>query len=313
MNSKNSFEFFVINIFPILIIVLEIVGSTFGLLVLKNKKLKKIGPLHMYRYLFIVGIVNSPKIFQFYLHNFNIHFETISLLACRLTIYFWSITFPLSSMILVYISIERFILIKYPNKRQILNKKINQYIYMMSLVGFNLIINIWVPFDYELINNQNSTDFKCSTRNKRGYYLIVLNSNIIPYSLMITFTLLLIYSIFKSRSRVVSNYTNRQNTTFKRDIKFAFNSLILNIIFILFNLPISFTLFYSYPDLFFLYLNLFSFSINFYILFIFNSLFREQFLKFFTKAQNNNDNNVIRAVGFNSILILNPNVNETNV
>ncbi len=298
-----------------LIILLEIVGSSFGLLVLKKKKLKKIGPLHMYRYLFIVGIFNLPKIVQFYLHNFNIHFETTSVLACRLTSYYWYVTFPLSSMILVYISIERFILIKYPNKRQILNKKINQHIYMMSLVGFNLIINIWVPFDYELINKENSTDLKCATENKRGYYLIVLNSNIIPFSLMITFNLLLIYSIFKSRSRVVSNYTNRQNTTFKRDIRFAFTSSILNIIFILFNLPISFTLHFSYPDLFifFLYLHLLSFSINFYLLFIFNSLFREQFLKFFTKAQNNNDNNIIRAVGFNSILILNPKVNETNV
>jgi hypothetical protein len=317
MNFKNFFDFFVINIFPIILIVMEIVGCIFGLLVLKKKKLKKIGPLHMYRCLFIVGIVNSPKVWQYYLHNFNIQFETSSVLACRLTSYYWYVTFPLSPMILVYISIERFFLIKYPDKRHILNKKINQYIYMLILVGFNLIINIWIPFDYDLVSIKNSTNLKCATQNKRGHFLIVLNSNIIPYTLIIIFTILLIYSLFKSRSRVVSNYTNRPNTTFKRDIKFAFTSISLNAIFFLCNLPITFTLYYPYPDLFlfFLYLHLLSFSINFYLLFIFNSLFRKQFLSFFIKTENSNNNTniVAKFIRINSILILNPNVNETNL
>lgn len=297
MNFKIFFDFFVINIFPILLILMEIVGSIFGLLVLKKKKLKKIGPLHMYRYLFIVGIVNSPKVLQYYLHNFNIQFETSSVLACRLVSYYWYVTFPLSPMILVYISIERFFLIKYPDKKHILNKKINQYIYMTILVGFNLLINIWIPFDYDLITKKNSTNLKCATQNKRGHFLIVLNSNIIPYSLIIVFTILLIYSVFKSRSRVVSNYTDRQKTTFKRDVKFAFTSISLNVIFFLCNLPLTFTLYYSYPGLFlfFLYLHLLSFSINFYLLFIFNSLFRDEFLSFFSKCKNKN---VVRSRKF---------------
>jgi hypothetical protein len=312
MNSQNFFRFFVINIFPILMIVLETIGGIFGLLVLKKKKLKKIGPIEMYKYLFIVGIINLPKIIQFYLHNFGIDFENTSVMACRLTSYFWYTTDPLSPMILVYISIERFISIKYPNKRVILNKKINQYIYMIILIGFNLIINIWVPFDYDLISMKNST--KCVSPNKRVYYFVFLNTHIIPYSLMITFTVLLIYSTFKSRRRVIANYTNRQNRTFKRDIKFAFSSLSLNFIFILFNLPVSFRSYFN-PDLFlfFLYLHLFSFSINFYLLFIFNSLFRKQFLSLFiTKYQNNNNNNIL-TLRYNSNLVQNPNVKETNV
>jgi hypothetical protein len=289
MILETDFQFFVKNVFPILIIVLGTVDNILGLLVLNRKKLKKIGPVEMYKYLFIVGMANYPKILQCYLHNFGIYFENTSVMACRLTSYFWYTTDPLSPMILVYISIERFILIKYPNKRVILNKKINQYIYMIILIGFNLIINIWVVFDYDLINIQNLT--KCASENKRSRYLLILNSHLIPYSLMITFTLLLIYSTFKSRRRVIANYTNRQNRTFKRDIKFALSSLSLNFIFILFNLPVSFRS-YFYPDLFlfFLYLHLFSFSINFYLLFIFNSLFRKQFLSFFiTKYQNNNN------------------------
>ena len=312
MILETDFQFFVKNVFPILIIVLGTVDNIFGLLVLNRKKLKKIGPVEMYKYLFVVGMANYPKILQCYLHNFGIYFENTSVMVCRLTSYFWYTTDPLSPMILVYISIERFILIKYPNKRVILNKKINQYIYMIILIGFNIIINIRVSFDYDLISMKNST--KCVSPNKRVYYFVFLNTHIIPYSLMITFTLLLIYSTFKSRRRVIANYTNRQNRTFKRDIKFAFSSLSLNFIFILFNLPVSFRSYFN-PDLFlfFLYLHLFSFSINFYLLFIFNSLFRKQFLSFFIKTENSNTNIVAKFIRINSILILNPNVNETNL
>jgi hypothetical protein len=42
-------------------IVLEIIRSIFGLLVLNRKKLKKNGPVEMYKYLFIVG---NSKFFQ---------------------------------------------------------------------------------------------------------------------------------------------------------------------------------------------------------------------------------------------------------
>ena len=79
-----------------------------------------------------------------------------------------------------------------------------------------------------------------------------------------------------------------QNETFKRDVKFALTSLSIDVIFILLN---SYHILY----LMFLYLYLFSFSINFYLLFIFNSLFRDEFLSFFSKCKNKN---VIRSRKF---------------
>ena len=302
-------ELFANKILPVLIIILVIVGNLLGLIVLKKPNVNKIGPIHMYKYLLIFGIINSYMILIFYLHSFGIYFDTMSLFTCRLTVFFGYITGPISLMMLVYISIERYISIKYPSKKKILNNILNQHIYMIVLVVFNLLINSWVPFEYDLLDKRNSTNkfirnhnsndnFECTRKSNNVIYQAILNTKIIPYSLMITFTILLIISIFKSRSRVISNYSNRQNETFQRDIKFAFTSLSLNVIFILFNLPaIIISIFSNFPILFkiSLYLYFFSFSIHFYLLFIFNSLFRNEFLSYFSKCKNKN---VVRSRRF---------------
>ena len=330
----NKFEYLLAKIFPVLIIILSLVGNILGLIVFIKKKLKleKIGPIIIYKYLFAYGLINSFMIIRLYLYGFGIYLETNSKLTCQLMVYYWYVTASILPMILVYISIERFISIKYPNKQSILNNKLNQHCFIIVLIVYNLIINSWIPFNCDhfidktnstllkYILNYNSNDnFECLRANKNIIYLTTLNTKIIPYSLMITFTILLIVSIFMSRNRVISNYTSIQNETFKKDVKFAFSSLSLNIIFILFNLPASVVLISGnkYPFLFliFLYLNLFSFSIYFYLLLIFNSLFRSEFFLFYSKIldynNNNSNNNYIRS--FNLNLIIDPNVKETNV
>jgi len=334
---ESKFKYFVYYIFPVLIIILSLVGNLLGLIVFIKKKSKlenKIGPIIIYKYLFAYGLINSYLIILLYLHGFEIYLETISKLTCQLTVYYWYATASISPMILSYISIERFISIKYPNKRLILNNTWNQHCFIIVLIVYNLIISSWIPFDYDLIEksinltNKNiknyspNNKFECLRENNNGIYLAIVNIIIIPYSLIITFTILLIISIFMSRSRVISNYTNIQNEIFKKDIKFSFNSLSINIIFIFMNLTvlIIFPFSSSFPVLyfFFVYLHLFSFSIDFYLLFIFNSLFRTEFLSFFSTSSNsnNNNNNVslrIRNFDLNLILNLDININETNV
>jgi hypothetical protein len=126
--DESIFKYFVYNIFPVVIITLSLVGNILGLIVfIKNKiKLKnKIGPIIIYKYLFAYGLINSYMIILLYLHGFEIYLETIFKLTCQLTVYYWYATASISPMILVYISIERFISIKYPNKRLILNNKLN--------------------------------------------------------------------------------------------------------------------------------------------------------------------------------------------
>ena len=58
-----------------------------------------------------------------------------------------------------------------------------------------------------------------------------------------------------------------------------------------------FSIFSNFPILFKISLNLyyFSFSIHFYLLFIFNSIFRNEFLSYFSKCKNKN---VVRSRRF---------------
>lgn len=328
MNFENKFKYFVYNIFPVLIIGLSFFGDIFGLIIfIKSKKLNKIGPIHIYKYLFVFSLINTYFMIVLYLYGFGIYLETLSKLSCQLNIYISFVTPSIQPMILVYISAERFISIRYPSKKLILNKNFYQHVYIILLTVFNLFINSWIPFNHDLIDKRNSTNkfilnfnpndnLECSRENNSELYFAILNTKIIPYLLMIVFTILLIFTVFKSRRKVNKNYSIRQNETFKKDVKFAFSSISLNIIFFLFNLPAAMIWISNiYPNLFlmFIYLYMFSFSIQFYLLLIFNSLFRNEFLSFFRKSPKNNSSDVVSVRTFDFNLILDFNVNETYV
>jgi len=106
---------------------------------------------------------------------------------------------------------------------------------------------------------------------------------LLPSSLMIIFSILLIRSIFKSKSRVMILYTRREIEIFQNDVNLSIMSFVCNCIFIGLNLPFAIVLYFfnDYSSYLFLFtLNLFylSYSLNFYLFLIFNSTFRNKFL-----------------------------------
>ncbi len=302
----DNLKYFLNNIFPLVIIITGLVGNTFGLIVMRKKRLKMIGPAEMYKYLFVIGLINTLQPFKLYLNSFGINLATLSDLSCRLFVFYTFTISPIAPMILAYISIERYISIKYMHKRFILRNKANQLIYFIGLICINLILSSWAPFQFNLIDKRNSTttklklitnisfnnNFECIIINKSKWAIIwAFIGKFLPNLLMFVFTLLLISTIFNSRRRVITNYTFKQNETFRRDAKFAFSSLILNIIFILLNLPSTIMYFAGgggskYPNLFLFLVNInnLGYSIDFFLIFIANSLFRKQFLFIFCKC-----------------------------
>lgn len=69
--------------------------------------------------------------------------------------------------------------------------------------------------------------------------LDLINNVLLPSLLMFFFSILLISSIFKSRRRVNLNNSERENDRLRKDIKFSISSLLMNLLFILLNLPIE--------------------------------------------------------------------------
>jgi len=204
----------------------------------------------------------------------------------------------LSPWSLVYISVEKYISIAFPSKRYIFKRKNTQIIFIIVLILFNIIYHINVPFSYDIIVVDNNT--YCGFVNDEWQSVIsfmdLANCALIPFLLMLFFSILLIRAIFKSRRRIHLNNSAREKKRLKKDIKFAISSLLMNLLFVILHLPFSsviFLTFYDNYDLFniFYYIYYISYGINFYIIFFTNSLFRTEFFSILFRKTNKQENN----------------------
>ena len=100
-----------------------------------------------------------------------------------------------------------------------------------------------------------------------------------------SFSILLGIEVIRSRSRILGNFKKEENNYYFENISLAVSSIFLNIIYILLVTPLS--VFHFLPNydqiygfVFSYYLLYVTFSINFYIILVSNSLFRKQFILF---------------------------------
>ena len=290
----TSSEYFIFYIMALLILALGLIGNLTALGVLHKGKFTKIGPLLIYKLLFISDTLYIIQILQpYFQYAFNLNLQTLSRLACKIFNYLNYQGDALSPFMLIYISLEKYISIAYPAKRRVLTKIRNQIIYVLSILIYCSAYNILMPFCVDLfetdLNETNTTsyascDFISYEQQLVSTYVDIANRELIPCILMITFSSMLIAAIFKSRLRVANSITDQQRL--KRDVRLAVNSFFMNFLFILLNSPLSFVLFY--PNVFLvisylvaLYVFYSSYGINFYLIFLFNSLFRKQFYNIF--------------------------------
>lgn len=291
MLHKNLLEEFLNYILSPLILVFGLFGNLLGLtLLIERKKLATLGTRRMYIYLFIMDTIYLFNILiNFLQHGFNYQVTSYTHITCKLNIYFAYSLANISPMILVYISIERLIEIRYPVKRFVLQKSRNQLIYLFCIISFNVIY--YTPFAFEITRKKPIDDPNASETcmfNNISYdswlsYMDMVNRVLIPFILMTISSILLVYSIFRSRSRVFKNYTTMENRVFKKDLKLAMTSLLLNFFYIVLSLPVSIIELLDYSHIAHeLGMSLFyaTYSVNFYVVLVSNILFREEFLLF---------------------------------
>jgi hypothetical protein len=113
------------------------------------------------------------------------------------------------------------------------------------------------------------------------YWIDLINSTLLPFSIMFFFSISLIVFVHRSRSR---SRTNNSSSTSNRDNKFAITVVSLNIMFFLLNFPITLSHLPFIPSD--IYLSDIShvfyyayYSLGFYIQLIVNSDFRQEFLR----------------------------------
>jgi len=232
---------------------------------------------------------------------FNIDITLFSSLFCKAYFYINFAFASISPFFNVYISIERYISIAYSAKKDFLRKKKIQLSFIIVLVLFNLILYVPIGINFELfiIENYTVCSFVDFFWQETYGYIDLSNRVILPFVLMIIFSLLIIHTIFTSRSRMRSN--THDNRTFRKDVKFSLTSVTLNVSYIIFSLPVSILLLQPNYRLnpfviFFIIIHYIAYSANFYLLILVNSLFREGFYSIFICSRNRRNTNIAVAV-----------------
>ena len=96
------------------LLIFGLLGNLVGIILLRRKKLLKLATNQIYLSLFIMdSIYLISQVFQDTADSLGLDLRIISDLSCKIYS-FWNFAFgPVSSFLLIYISIERFIAIKY--------------------------------------------------------------------------------------------------------------------------------------------------------------------------------------------------------
>jgi hypothetical protein len=137
--TENMYEDFVYFIMPFMIIFLGLIGNLLGLLTARKiEKLEsKIGPINIYRYIFITDSIIILLYLNFVMDRNGL--LTVSIYSCKLPVYLTYTLCSLSSFLLIYILIESYLSIKYPVESNLLRNNKPQFIYFVIIFIINLI------------------------------------------------------------------------------------------------------------------------------------------------------------------------------
>jgi hypothetical protein len=290
------------NNFYLVIFSLGTLGNLISIIIFSRKKFKNTIFSTYYRLITIYDILTLLSIIiDIYPDfKFNTNLQRVSDFFCRFTDHYNYSMPTISVWTLSVISVDRFFSIFLPFKLKLRKTKSFQLTVCILIVIYNLIF--YFPLFYsnlEMVNSNNesnssSNQFECIIFNPNGLidWMDFFNASLIPFVVMTISNGFILMKIFH-RSRKRSKMIGSDSKTNTRDIKYALTSIAMNVLFFIFNFPITlFFLVKNYinfdsdyeqiGDLINLVVSLLFYS-NFALLFLTsvlsNSLFREEFIK----------------------------------
>ena len=190
--------------------------------------------------------------------------------------------------ILIYISVEKLVSIKWPAKRFLLRNRTNQLFYLLVIIAYNSLYYLPVVYFFEIkhpqpnASNQSGSecDFKFLSYQKIVNFMDMVNRVLVPFFFMFFLTLFLLISIIRLRVRVAQIFLDKNTKSLRRDIKSTTSLIFLNVVYASLSLPLSVATNFSFSDFYFVltfYCLYIIYSINFYLIIFSNSLFRKEF------------------------------------
>ena len=302
MNFLDGIEYFFSMIYFPIVVIFGILANVIIIVVLSRKAFDKTPSRSLLRILAASDLSAVLGIIPYYGSAFGISINSFvyySNLCCKVA-YFWLYYNPaVSSWLLVMISIERFISIRY-RKVTLYQNKIFITCIVMFIAFWNLLIYTQIFANTHLIDapsndnsslaNQSSSDFICDMINPEYKFILgwvdMVNSALFPFLINSISTILLIESIITSRRKILANGNSRNNSALKKDIQFSLVIVTLNIAFIFFNMPINIFLLNGYHSnslyLFLAAIFYFQFIFNILVYIFFNKIFKKELFKIFS-------------------------------
>ncbi len=296
--AKSSFEYFVYFIFPLVMLGLGLFGNIMGSILLTvRKNLSQLGPVDTYRYMFLTdcACLVQTILDKYFLFGYSFGFSSLNDFTCKAYKYIAYLLASPSHLFLLYILVERFLAIKFPVESNRFRTRKCQLGYFIAITLINMVYFTPILVYYNVktkVFNNNITINSCELVNDSNkiIHLLFLSKVFIPLVLILFFSLLLVYTIIKSKSRMSTFYTPRENEIFRKDVGLSFMSILMNFIILCFNLPFIIVYYnlISVPEylyVFFYYIFYCIYTFKFYFFLLFNSLFRQEFFKFFLKEK----------------------------
>jgi len=270
-----------------IILCLGIFGNLTGLVVFLGKGLKNFPPRRIYTALAIVDTSFITIVITLdFLNNLGFKFKELNEYSCKITYYVGYFLSPISAWLLVFISLHRYISIRFQSVK-IFNKPLFQIGVIGAIIAYNLILYSPILFLVSFINTNRTenNETKCVFSNNKRFYMTIIdfiNAVKLPFLFMLILSILLIFTIVKSRLTIIRMTNNVDKKKLRKSIQFAISSIFSNLIFLVLNFPFTISLIIYFESELQDYLDClyyFSFCVNFYILFCFNSVYRNGVFK----------------------------------
>ena len=235
------------------IIMTGLITNTLTFVVFSRKRFKNTIFSTYFRFYIIFQTFNLVLPFNDVLElNFNINFSNLSNFTCKISNFIEYYNFSIPAWLTVFISIDRFITIAYPDKFLIKNRFKFQLQIFFSIAIFNFFFYLPILLFHleksETFNNQTNMteiEYTCEGVGIWFYLLDLFQSILLPFTLMILTSIFTIKKVFDSRKLINNNKYK------SKDIKFATITIITNFLFLAYSVPyFIYTLITDYTSLF---------------------------------------------------------------
>jgi hypothetical protein len=258
-----------------------LIGNSMVIFILSRPKFRKES---LFRYLLIATIVDSIYLFTIWPFSYHEELNTTIEIMCKLGPYITRIIYQLSPWIMITSSLDRYIATKYPT--EFMFRKEFKYQALAIIIILFSITFINIPYFYFFkIVRINSNETSCQFENFTTFFYMDLSdaliSTIIPFLLMSLFNLLTYKALLKSKK------INLRRKKYYKESRFFKVILLMNIFFLTCNFPIFIYVetydvlgisYFGRPVFFYLtYLTFLYSSLNFFVYFFSNKLFRRYF------------------------------------